>query len=318
MFIPSTRGLGLPRFSFPPPRSPGSPWALWCSKDGPGPLSWVCCWPAFPIQVGAEVDPLSGADPGPWAGGQACSFITTPPVFLGLKWNFWSFLISRLSALFLIRNHLLSSGCTQIARYAGSQQTLKVRQNSRGHPGRVSPKHRPSGISDQQVPTIPWRSKKQGGEPIPSPLVKSFRTVSMLSLCCMMRGVYISSSCDQKPLLGTRETWDLAVLAEMLRPLPWPGHSRSRRQLSRRSSREEHGIREGGRQSACIPWSSGRWVQSKHTCVTGEARMSQRPQKEGQSWPRRHGNIAWEPELCSPSHPVAFCLLPAAHRPCDS
>ena len=223
MFIPSTRGLGLPRFSFPPPRSPGSPWALWCSKDGPGPLSWVCCWPAFPIQVGAEVDPLSGADPGPWGGGQACSFITTPPVFLGLKWNFWSFLISRLSTLFLIRNHLLSSGCTQIARYAGSQQTLKVRQNSRGHPGRVSPKHRPSGISDQQVPTIPWRSKKQGGEPTPSPLVKPFRTVSRPSLCRMMRGVYISSSCDQRPLLGTGEDLRLGRLSRDASATPLAG-----------------------------------------------------------------------------------------------
>lgn len=224
MFIPSTRGLGLPRFSFPPPRSPGSLWALWCSKDVPGPLSWVCCWPPFPIQVGAEGDPLSGADPGPLGGGQACSFMTAPPVFLGLKWSFWPFLISLLSTLFLIRNHLLSSGCTQVARHAGSQQTLKFRQNSRGHPEHVSPKHRPSGILDQQVPTIPWRSKKQGGEPpTPSPLVKSFHTVSRLSLCHMMHGVYISSSCNQRPLLGTSEDLRLGRLSRDALAAPLAG-----------------------------------------------------------------------------------------------
>ena len=122
--------------------------------------------------------------------------------------------MSLLSILFLIRNHLLSSGCRQVARHTGTQQTLKFRQNSRGYPERVSPKHRPSGISDQQVPTIPEGSKQQGGEPpTPSPLVKSFHTVSRLSLCHMMRGVYIASSCGQRPFLGTGENLRLCWLS---------------------------------------------------------------------------------------------------------
>lgn len=103
----------------------------------------------------------------------------------------------------------------------------------------------------------------------------------------------------------------------MLRLLSWPGHSRSRRQLSRRSSPGGAWHREGGYWSACIPWSSGRWIRSQNTCVTGEAGISQHPQKEVQSWPQRHRNIAWEPELCSSSHQVAFRLPPAARWPYD-
>ena len=45
--------------------------------------------------------------------------------------------------------------------------------------------------------------------------------------------------------------------------------------------------------------------------------MSQHPQKEVQSWPQRQRNTVWELELCSSSHQVAFCLPPAARRPCD-
>lgn len=43
--------------------------------------------------------------------------------------------------------------------------------------------------------------------------------------------------------------------------------------------------------------------------------MSQHPQKEVQRRPPRHRNIAWEPELCSSNHQVAFRLPLAARRP---
>lgn len=103
----------------------------------------------------------------------------------------------------------------------------------------------------------------------------------------------------------------------MLRALPWPGHSRSRRQLSSRSS-PRGAWHKGGRGPVSLHPLILREVDSEqeYMCNRGGGDVTA-SSKEGQSWPQRHGNIAWGLELCSSGHPVAFCLPPAAHRPCD-
>lgn len=79
-------GLGASLFLFPPPAVTRKPVGSLMFKS----IGLVLCLSVLLAAVSSagRGGSSSGADPGPLGGGQACLFMTAPPVFLGLKWSF--------------------------------------------------------------------------------------------------------------------------------------------------------------------------------------------------------------------------------------